>query len=203
MNFIEFQRLFSEYPVVSVREIQKVEPMFNLRNLGNWQKKGYLTKVRNGWYVLTGQAIGEPLLFAIANQIYVPSYVSLESALSWHGLIPEGVFQVTSVSSRKTQIFDSPMGRFAYHSLSPALLAGYRMLESGGWRFKMAEPEKALLDFLHLRPEYDTLPAIESLRLNSLIIQGLNREKIMRYAALYSNKSLLKRLKHLDHAFAG
>lgn len=203
MNFIEFKQLFRGYPAIAIQEIAKVAPGFSMRNLGNWQQKGYLMKIRNGWYAFADQTGDEALLFAIANHIYTPSYVSLESALSWHGLIPEGVFQITSVSSRKTQVFDSPLGRFSYQTLAPRLMLGYRMVVLGDRRFKMAEPEKALLDFLHLRPEYDRPEAVESLRINPLSIRDLDRDKLAQYMVLFANKSLVKRLKYLNHAFSG
>lgn len=197
MNFLEFQKLFEGYPVISIQEIEKAAPGFNPRNLGNWQAKGYLKKIRNGWYAVAGQQASEPLLFAIANQIYTPSYVSLESALSWHGFIPEGVFITTSVSSRKTQAFEGELGKFTYQSLQPAQMFGFRLVEAGDWRFKIAEPEKVLLDFLHLRPEYDSPEAVEGLRLNPFTVSQLDWVKMSRYASSFQNKALLKRLKNV------
>ncbi len=82
-------------------------------------------------------------------------------------------------------------------------MLGYRMVVLGDRRFKMAEPEKALLDFLHLRPEYDRPEAVESLRINPLSIRDLDRDKLAQYMVLFANKSLVKRLKYLNHAFSG
>ncbi len=200
MSFLEFQKAFSDYPAISIQEIRKASPGFNPRNLTNWQARGLVKKIRNGWYALAGQRLSQPLLFAIANQVYTPSYVSLESALSWHGFIPEGVFTVTSVSSRKTQTFDGQLGKFTYQALQPMQMTGFRLLEAEGWRFKMAEPEKALLDFLHLHPVYDSPEAIAGLRLNPFTINELNEAKLEDYLALFHNKSLEKRLKLVRNA---
>ncbi len=200
MNYLQFQKQFSEFPAISIREMEKLDSSFNPRNLTNWQTKGYIQKIRNGWYVLTDRKTNESLLFAIANQIYTPSYVSLESALSWHGLIPEGVFTTTSVCSRKTQSFETVLGKFSYQNLHPSVLTGFQLKESNGWRFKIADPEKALVDFFHLHVHYDSIESINGLRLNPLIIKDLSWDKINFYANLFQNKALLQRLQFLKDA---
>ncbi len=202
VNFLEFQKQFAAFPAISIQEIEKSDTRFNLRNLTNWQNKGYIQKVRNGWYILTDRRINEELLFTIANQIYTPSYVSLESALSWHGLIPEGVFTTTSVCSRKTQFFETPLGKFTYQNIQPSQLSGFRLIESNGWRFKMADAEKALVDFFHLHPQYNTIESVESLRLNPTSVSELSWEKIDTYTTLFENKALIHRLKILKNAFS-
>ena len=53
-----------------------------------------------GFYLLAGQPVDRQFLFHAANRIYPPSYVSLEAALKYYGLIPEETFQITSVSTR-------------------------------------------------------------------------------------------------------
>lgn len=201
MSFLQFQKQFSEFPAISIREMEKWKSDFNPRNLTNWQAKGYIQKLRNGWYVLADRRKSEGLLFAIANQIYTPSYISLESALSWHGLIPEGVFTTTSVCSRKTQMFETPLGKFTFQNIQPVQMIGYRLIESEGWRFKMAEPEKAIVDFFHLHVQYNTIESVNSLRLNPLIIKELDWDKIDFYKTLFQNKALIQRLQIMRDAF--
>jgi predicted transcriptional regulator of viral defense system len=105
MNYLEFQKRMALYPVFSVREIVKQFPGFDRRRLVEWQGKGYIQKIKNSLYCFADRKTEEPFLYFTANTLYQPSYVSLESALSCYGFIPEGVFQIISCSSRKTQTF--------------------------------------------------------------------------------------------------
>lgn len=92
--------------------------------LTRWQKKGYLKKIRSGFYRLTNRPIkGEADLFFIANRIYTPSYISLQPALRWYNFIPEGVFTIypqgfekAGFSSRNAQCI--PWRLPLLHSLS-------------------------------------------------------------------------------------
>ena len=74
-----------------------------------------IDRVRRGLYVLASQYRTSAIdLYAIASQVYKPSYISLESALSIHGLIPEEVKTITSGTFRRSRTFDTPLGRFRY-----------------------------------------------------------------------------------------
>jgi predicted transcriptional regulator of viral defense system len=166
MKFLEFQEAFRRFPVIPVGEIEKHFPGFDRNNLSRWQEKGYLDKLRNGFYRLSRQGLDQEELFLIAGKIYAPSYVSLESALSWYGLIPEGAFSITSVSHLKTRHFDTPVARFEYRHLKRELLFGVRLAAASNFQYKIADPVKALLDFLYLRPDIQAPGHIEELRLN-------------------------------------
>ena len=102
MNFIEFQKNLLPYPVFSLLDARKAVADFSYRQLDRWTKKGYLRKVRRGYYALADREIEQDILFYTASKIYYPSYISLETALKFYGFIPEEIFQVTSVSTRKT-----------------------------------------------------------------------------------------------------
>jgi predicted transcriptional regulator of viral defense system len=172
MNFIDFQQTFAQRPLISVNEIKKTFPGFDQNALTRWQKKGYLQKIRRGYYRLTSQEVrGDADLFFIANRIYSPSYVSLHSALRWYDFIPEGVFTTTSVSTLKTQEFNSPFGQFSYRHLKPSLFWGYRLEKYGAYRIKIADPAKALLDFLYLHPHLNSIDHFFELRLNRFELQ--------------------------------
>ena len=149
MTFLDFQKAFTSFPVISTKEISIQFPAYNRNVLTKWQEKGYLTKIRNGYYRLTENKLkGEEDAFFMSNHIYTPSYVSLQSALRWYDFIPEGVFMVTSISTRKTNDFNSSYGSFSYRKISREFFWGYRMHAFGPFYFKIASPEKALLDFL-------------------------------------------------------
>src|ERR1700690_2530920 len=103
--------------------------------------------------MFTDTALSEEALFLIANKLYSPSYVSFEMALSYYDLIPEGVYSITSAAGKKTTKFKTPIGEFAYRKIKPELLFGYRLQKQGKQRYKLAEMEKAVLDYLYLNPK--------------------------------------------------
>lgn len=195
MKFLDFQQTFAQLPVISVNEIEKAFPGFDRNALTRWQKKGYLQKIRRGFYRLANRPLkGESDLFFIANRIYSPSYVSLQSALRWYDFIPEGVFMVTSVSTLKTSQFSTPIGPFSYRSLKPALFWGYRLEQYGLFRIKMADPAKALLDLLYLYPHLESADHFYELRLNRFELQEkLNLHDFERYLEYFASPSLRSR----------
>lgn len=110
---------------------------------------GDLVQLRRGLYLLGAELRGGPVsLPLVANVLFGPSYVSLDFALGWHGLIPEGVVEVSSVTPRRTREYATPLGRFSYTHLPLAAYGmGVRMEASPeGASFLMASPEKALCD---------------------------------------------------------
>lgn len=192
MKFFEFQQQFSGLPVISAIEIEKAFPGFDHNALTRWQAAGYLEKIRNTQYRFTDKPIsGEAELFFIANRIYSPSYVSLQSALSWHGFIPEGVFTVTSVSTLKTQTFSGGSGQFSYHTIKPSFFLGYHLEPFGNFRFKMADPEKCIVDLLYLFPHLDSEDHFFELRLNFWELQEKFDAKVFeKYVAIFESNAL-------------
>ena len=201
MSFLEFQQTFSFLPIISVAEIRQWFPNYDVNALTRWQQKGYLEKVRNGYYRLTHQPIqGEQDLYFIANRIYQPSYISLYSALRWYDWIPEGVFITTSVSTRKTKQFKTKHSLFTYQRIQPRLFFGYRLLSIGAFRFKIATPEKALLDFLYFHPNLKEEPDFSELRLNIFEIkEQIDPYLLAAYLSLFASKVLEKRVAALSN----
>lgn len=199
MKFVDFQQTFAELPVISVTEIEKAFPGFDRNALTRWQKKGYLQKIRSGFYRLINRPLtGEADLFFIANRIYSPSYISLQSALRWYDFIPEGVFTLTSVSTLKTIKFSTPIGSFSYRSLKPGLFWGYRLEQYGNFRIKLADPAKAILDLLYLNPQLATADDFYELRLNMFEIEEkLNLDDFVRYLDHFASTSLRSRANSL------
>ena len=110
-----------------------------------------LIPIKRGLYVLNPKRTGRPLsLPLIANILYGPSYVSLDFALSYYGLIPEAVYEITSVTTGRAKTYDTPVGRFSYEhaSLKSYPLGIASVANESGHFFLMATPEKALCDKL-------------------------------------------------------
>src|SRR5882762_779116 len=112
-------------------------------------KDGILQQIKRGLYI-AGPRItsAKPDPFLLANHLLGPSYVSLESALSYHGLIPEKVYEITSVTIKAKRSFSTPLGVFSYTRLPlPYYSYGIRSVEvDSQHRFLIASPEKALFD---------------------------------------------------------
>jgi predicted transcriptional regulator of viral defense system len=195
MRFLDFKSHFRRFRVFSTADIRKWDRNFDTRRLVEWQQKNYIRRIINRWYIFTDEQIDENLLYLIANRIYSPSYVSFESALSFYHLIPEGVFSVASVTTLKTQRFDTSLGTFLYRHLKPNLFFGYRLIELNGHFYRMAEPEKVILDYLYLNTTLTTPDDIESLRVNQMELQSLlDLERLNEYLSLFENKALEKRV---------
>jgi predicted transcriptional regulator of viral defense system len=198
MQFIEFKQIFKEYVVFSKNEINKYIPGFNKMNLIYWQEKGYIKKIKNNWYCFTDKEISQDVLFNIANKIYAPSYISLETALSFYGFIPEAVFLTTSISTLKTNEFDTFTGRFSYKSVKKNIFFGYKIIKRNNLSVKIAEAEKAILDFLYFNSTIKTHLDLRAFRLNKInMINDIDFNKIKAYANLFNSKVLLKRLDFL------
>ncbi|MEX2411362.1 MAG: hypothetical protein WD607_08340 [Candidatus Paceibacterota bacterium] len=194
MKYLEFKEAFQDFPVFSVNDIQKCFPGFDSRRLVEWQEKGYLLKIRRGFYCFSGQKRDGKFLYFSANTIYSPSYVSLESGLSFYNLIPEGVFLTTSVTTRNTAIHDTSIGRFDYRHINHSLFFGYRLIKEPSFTFKIAEPEKVLLDFFYFN-KIDSLEEMEELRLNEVQAKEIiNFEKLDKYQKVFDSKVINKRM---------
>jgi len=147
-----------------------VDPGYIRKQLSIWIKNGKIIQLKRGVYVLAQpfQKI-HPHPFVIANRLYFPSYVSYQSALSYYGLIPEGVYSFLSASTRKTKTWETQIGVFNYHSMQTGWFHGYTSLEVDDRQFAFIPlPEKALLDLIFLTPQGDSPAYLEELRLQNL-----------------------------------
>jgi len=112
-------------------------------------KQGILTRLKKGLYTFSAlYQDGSVDSIVIANRLYAPSYVSFEYALSYYGLIPERVYEVTSATLYSKKLFDTPLGRFSYRPIPLevyALGVDWFYDERDGGKF-VATPEKALCD---------------------------------------------------------
>ncbi len=194
MNYLAFNNTFQDFPIISVKDIQKRFPDFDSRRLVEWQRKGYIQKVRRGYYCFEDRKKDERFLYFSANKIYSPSYVSFESALAYYSLIPEGVFTTTSATTRNTANFETSLGNFAYRHLKPSLFFGYRLLQEEDYTLKMANPEKVLLDYFYLN-RINTLAEMEGMRFNlRLVKEMVDFEKMGRYLGVFDSKVLNRRI---------
>ena len=198
MTWIEFRNALIEYKVFSSGDAKKYFPEFDTRRLHEWQKKNYIRKLINKWYLFSEIPLDELMMFRISNCLYQPSYISLESALGFYHFIPEGVYSVQAITTRKTVAYKTTAGTFNYRTLKPAFYFGYLIQHKDKLPVSVAEPEKALLDYFYLNSSLNTIKDMEALRLNyTELHQTINWKKLHEYAMLFKSKTLDKRVKYL------
>lgn len=197
MKFSEFKKQVITFPVFSTSQLSYLgENEQVLRNqLTEWQAKGLVLKLRKGLYVLDeyDRRITPSLSF-LANQLYQPSYVSTEYALMFYDLIPERVYDITSVSTKKTRVFENSFGRFVFQHIKQCGYTGYHVYtDDNDAACFMAEPEKALVDFCYLnRSLFSTSfdDVFDSMRFQNT--KMLRMKKITHYAESFKNARIKK-----------
>lgn len=172
MRFEQLLRLVGDEPVFETGLLLAGEsdPADVRRQLSRWTEAGKLFQLRRGLYTLAPpfQQV-RPHPFLVANRMVRGSYVSLQSALAYHGLIPEHVPVTTSVGPGRGHRWTTPLGTFVFHHLKRELLTGSRWIQlSPGQSAFIAPPEKALLDLVYLVPGADRAEYLEQLRLQHL-----------------------------------
>lgn len=166
MKYVDFKTEFFHLGFFCLQDVLVVEPDFDRRRFSEWQAKNYIQKILRGFYKFSDYQIDDLDRFVLANQLFKPSYVSLESALRYYNFIPESTYSITSVSSRNTKNYETLLGHFRYRKMLAKHFNGYQLIKHKNREFKIAKPEKAILDFLYLRADLNDIESIESLRLD-------------------------------------
>jgi len=198
MRYQELRDKLKDFVVFSLNDIRKTDQDFYRRRLNEWQDKGYIKKLRRGYYMFSDLSLNEQTLFLMANKLYVPSYVSFETALSHYGLIPEGVYSLTSVSTKKTSDFKTSIARFSYRKIKSSLFFGYRLEKYKGQGYKIAEIEKAFLDYVYFNPRIANKDDFHEWRFNSEeFLAKADMIKLQQYTTAFKNKRMAVRIKKI------
>jgi len=189
--------------VFSLRDIENLFPEEKLKTLKNglsrWVNAGQILKLRRNLYefVEPGLESNIPDLY-VANKLYSPSYVSLETALSLYGLIPGIAAQVTSITTRPTREFKNRYTRefknrygcFFYRSCQERAFIGYKLMRYEGFKIFIADREKALVDFIYFAVRRKDSLNFDEERFNKDILKKLIWAKVSKYAGLFNNKTV-------------
>lgn len=142
-------------------------------NIIRWLENGKLIQLKKGLYVtkeyyqscLDKQAYME----FVANTLKKPSYLSGEYVLQKYGILSESVFSVTSVTRKKTKVYNNKLGIFRYSNIKKELFTGFKIVSKSSFEIKEATKAKALFDYLYLNLKGVTeinQEIVDSLRLN-------------------------------------
>lgn len=167
-----------------------------LAGLADWKGKiarmlgtGELVSLRRGLYASRRDL--DPR--CLAGPIYGPSYVSFETALAWHGMIPEGVAEILSATTKRPAAFENDFGRFRYLTIPKAVYPlGVQRVTESDLPFLIASPTKALVDRIAREPGFrsmaDVARWLEGMRVE--MSGGLNREELAACAEHYGRPSV-------------
>jgi predicted transcriptional regulator of viral defense system len=187
----------------SIHQVYAWDPGFDRNNFVRWTRKGYLVRLRRGLYAFAEYKGRPEIATYFAGRIYRPSYISLHSALSSYGLIPESVVQITSVTSLKTAVFRNDFGEYSYRSVREDLMFGYEPRRLADDRTTAyATREKALLDLLYLYPFYKTEQDLADLRLDREVLhEELDRAEWESLTERFGSAALEKRAQLLSKVY--
>ena len=113
------------------------------------EQEGRIIRLKHGLYVRSADDGAVVLPSLVANHLYGPSYVSMQTALRHYGLIPERVYEIQSMTIKHSRIFDTPLGRFSYIGCAADYFPiGIRQEQDDDYIYLIASPEKALCDLM-------------------------------------------------------
>lgn len=173
---LEFARIFGLSPYQTEYELNKLT------------KEGLLARLKRGYYLLKTDPPSDE---EIANALYKPSYLSFEYAMSRHGIIPESTYGLTSATTNPTRLFTKDHLAYSYYTIKQEAYTGYYLDASGNKRVLIAEPEKALADYLYF-------VAIGRRFWNDRFdVSKLDKNKLIKYAKLFNRKKVMKLVEDL------
>ena len=205
MEFNDLLTLVGDIPVFESAMLLagNVNPGSVRVQLTRWTKSGRVTQLMRGLYAIAPpfQKV-KPHPFLVANLMQRASYVSVQSALAFHGLIPDIVHTTLSVSTGRPERRETPLGIFEFRHIQRELLRGYHMLELQGpkqpsQQARVAKPEKALLDLIYLQPGGDTPVYLRELRLQNL--ERLDMDELYRQAEIFNTPKLQRAAEAILH----
>lgn len=188
LNWITVEKTLKDFGVslftpAEFARISATTPVSAQKFLERYTKKGVFARPKKGLYFYPGKLQNE---MALANLIYAPSYISFETALSYYHIIPETVYSVTSATTKTTREFNLKEIIYSYTTIKKAAFTGYAPTEIYGEIVLIAEPEKALCDYLYLA-------SLGKRNINDrLDIRTINFAKLRNFSKLFGRNSLNK-----------
>lgn len=204
MEFDSLLRLVGDDPIFEspILLAGNVDPKLIRVQLSRWVKAGKIFQLRRGLYSFAPPyQKRQPHPFLVANHLQKASYVSLQSALSFYGLIPDVVNITTSVSTGRPERLETPLGIYEFRHIKTELLFGYRMTEFGEQSALVATPEKALLDMIYLQPGGESTAYLKELRLQNT--EKLDKDLLRKQSGKFNTLKLQNAVKEIIQLISG
>jgi len=150
----------------------------------SYVKEGTFTKIRNSLYMMADQPADN---YLIANRLYEPSYISFDTALSFYGIIPETIYIVTSATPKISREFEVKKVGFVYHKIKKEAYGGYKPIKHLNQTVLIAEPEKAVADYL-----YFVALNKRGLHYERMDLKKIKKTKLLEYLKLFNNAKAIK-----------
>jgi len=165
--------------------------------------QGKLMHIRRGLYCLTNEVgcLRKPHPYELAQYIYGPSYISLESALAFHQLIPEAVYTTTCATTKRSKTFETPLGQFSYSHLPVEnFYIEVDVIKQDGYQYLMAKPWKAICDYIFCsKKEWQGIePFLDSLRIDMDELPELSFEQTQRLVHYYRHSRVSRFLRDVQ-----
>ena len=173
--------IFSAVDIQTLFGVSRVAATFLLHR---YTKQKFILRIKRGLYVLPDIAPSLPDPY-IASQLYSPSYISREFALAYHRVIPETVYEITSVTTKATRRFEKLGKVYSYRHIQRPAFTGYRIEKQNRFSFLIADPEKAFVDTLYYRILSGEKP------LARFDKNRIDAKRALRYAKLFGNTKLI------------
>ena len=175
--------LFSSRDVQALFGVSKVAATFLLYR---YNKNKIIVRIKRSLYSFPD--VLPPELY-LANKLYSPSYISREFALSYHGIIPETVYEITSVTTKTKRQFETLGKIYSYRRIKKSAFTGYITEKQRGFTFHIADAEKAFVDTLYYRVLFNKPP------ISRFKKEKINKNKALQYAKQFENHKLIAILK--------
>lgn len=173
-------RIFTNKEFAQIFGLSPYQTEYELNQL---TEEGLLTRLKRGHYVLKTDPPSEE---EVANALYKPSYISFEYALAYYSIIPEMTYQITSATTKPTRLFTTNHSAFSYYTIKQEAYTGYILAQREERRFYIADPEKALVDYLYIISLGQRVVSGGRSLNDRLELSSLNKEKVRSYAKLYN-----------------
>lgn len=182
--------IFRPWDLMRLFKVSEVAAIFFVyRNT----KKGFLIRLkksRSG--SLYAFSDNFPNHYVVANSLYEPSYLSFDTAMSFHGIIPETIYTLTSATTKTTRHFEVEGVGYSYFRIQRRLFTGYTPIKYNATMILMADPEKAVADYLYFVD-------LKKRELNDerMNLKHLNRKKMTGYMDLFGRPRMSCLLREL------
>lgn len=204
MEFDSLLKLVGDHPVFESTLLLagNINPQIVRLQLSRWVNSGRIYQLRRRLYSIAPpyQKI-KPHPYLVANRLQKASYVSLQSALAYYGLIPEVVNITTSVSTGRPEKLETKLGIYEFRHLKTDLLFGYRMTNLGEQSALVATPEKALLDLIYLQTGGNSAAYLNELRLQNT--EQLDLVLLEKQSEKFGTPKMLKAAKQIARIISG